>query len=404
MTTSVARLRELENLLLELERELEAMAGYEEQYPEHYNQLVSSYDAAREEYLQLKSSGDQSYMDEPYACVDELTAEEDTELMSYEAPVCGEGDKVSLVESDWEAGFGESFIIAQGCDAILRTMRTLPGATPAQVPDGFGSTFTLIPGQYTNTKMFVASIDYLYFLVDNKLIRISKEDFARGELLDAMSSGAQNAAWLEGVGKVGFAFLVPFVGAFLGTVGVVAAAATFTVKAGLWYSAHTRQVAAAKSALPVVIANLWYLKKHCPELASLMLRSLRNNALAAAKEADWSAEDYADLLGRLAGGLVNAPSLGLRACLQVALKAYAVSVALRGPGRVAGEVKTEAKQKLLELRSSGVDISDSEADTILLEGCLEKEAIQTRMKEIEVGLQNVSVVIEGAADALRVVE
>ncbi len=404
MTTSAARLRELENIILEIERELEAMAGYEEQYPEHYNQLVSEYDAARDEYVQLKSSGDQSYMDEPYSCVDELTQEEEEQLMSYEAPVCGEGDHVHLVDSEWDGEYGESFVIATGCDAILRTMRTLPGATPTEVSDGFGSTHRLVPGEYTNTKMFVASIDYLYFLVDNKLIRISRADFSRSELLDAMASGAQSAAWLEGVGKTGFAFLVPFVGAFLGIWGIAAAAVTFIVKATLWYAAHTNEVAAAKSALPVVIANLWYLKKHCPELASLLLRSLKNNALASAREANWSSEDYADLLGRLAGGIANAPSLGVRVCVVALAKAYSASVALRGPGRIAGDGAAKAKERLLEMRDNGVDLSDAEAEKMIVEGCLEKEAIQTRLKEMEAGLQSIAKVAEGAADSLRVVE
>src|SRR5690606_38534326 len=102
-------------------------------------------------------------------------------------------------------------IVAQGPDAVLRAMRTIPNASPAEVSDGFGGTYRLVPGGYVGTKMFVASIDYLYFLVDRQLIRISKADFARSELLDAMGEGAQRAAWLEKVGKVAFAFMVPFV-------------------------------------------------------------------------------------------------------------------------------------------------------------------------------------------------
>jgi hypothetical protein len=69
-----------------------------------------------------------------------------------------------------------------------------------------------------------------------------------------------------------------------------------------------------------------------------------------------------------------------------------------------GTAKADAKQRLLELRANGVDISDAEAETILVEGCLQKEAIQTRMKELEGALQNVNVVLEGAANSLRVVE
>jgi hypothetical protein len=302
MSTSPARKAELENILLELERELEAMAGYEEQYPDHYQNLVNDYEKARQEYLQLSSSGDQSYYNDDSAmCVAELSSQEESELMSYQAPVCGLGDVISLVESVWEGDYGESFIVAQGPDAVLRAMRTIPNATPATVSDGFGGTYTLVPGGYVGDKMFVASIDYLYFLVGRNLIRISKADFGRSELMDAMAEGAQKAAWLEKVGKVQFAFMVPFVGGVLGTLGLIAAASTFIVKISLWYAAHPNEVALAKEYVPKVLAHLRQFKQTCPKLYSLLMRGLRKNAMAAAVEG-FSSEDAADLLGRIPRG------------------------------------------------------------------------------------------------------
>lgn len=115
MTTSAARMAELANLLLELERELEAMAGYEQEYPEHYQNLLSEYEKARQECLELSSSGGQSvYPDDSMSCVSEIDANEEEALMSYEAPVCGLGDTVHLVEAIWNGDYGESFIVAQG--------------------------------------------------------------------------------------------------------------------------------------------------------------------------------------------------------------------------------------------------------------------------------------------------
>lgn len=404
MATSVARKAELENLLLELERELEAMAGYEQEYPEHYQNLVNDYEAARQEYLQLSSSGDQSfYNDDSSLCVAELSYDEESALMSYEAPVCGLGDTVSLVDSVWDGDYGESFIVAQGPEAVLRAMRTIPNATPAKVSDGFGGTYTLVPGGYVGTKMFVASLDYLYFLVDRQLIRISKADFGRSELLDAMAEGAQKAAWLEKVGKVAFAFMVPFVGGILGVLGLIAAAATFIVKMSLWYSAHTNEVALARQYIPQVLGHLRQFKKTCPELFGLLMRGLGKNALAAAVEG-FSSEDAADLLGRIAGGLATAPSLGFTAILGVLSKAVAVNAILRGGGMVAAGSKEQAKKKLMELRDSGFSITDEEAESIVNEGCLGKDTTVERLHALEEGLKAISVVVEGAADSLRVVE
>jgi hypothetical protein len=184
--------------------------------------------------------------------------------------------------------------------------------------------------------------------VGRNLIRISKADFGRSELMDAMAEGAQKAAWLEKVGKVQFAFMVPFVGGVLGTLGLIAAASTFIVKISLWYAAHPNEVALAKEYVPKVLAHLRQFKQTCPKLYSLLMRGLRKNAMAAAVEG-FSSEDAADLLGRISAGLVNAPSLGFTMLLGVLLKAIAVNGILHGGGMVAHGSKEQAKQKLLEL-------------------------------------------------------
>ncbi len=404
MSTSRARLAELENIILELERELDAMAGYEEQYPEHYQQLVNDHQAATEEYLELSAAGDQSYSNEPYTCVDELTQGEEEELMSIHAPVCGEGDTISLNESVWDTGSGETFIVATGCDAFMRVMRTLPNATPAHVSDGFGSTYVLTPGEYNGTKMFVASIDYLYFLDGNNLIQISKADFPRSELLDAMGEGMQSAAWLEKVGKVGFAFLVPFMGAVLLKIGLIASIATITVKMGLWYAAHHQLVSSAKSAVPIVAGHVIFFSIHCPELYGFLMKGAAHGIPDLFSVKQWESEDVADVLGRIAGGVFNAPSLAVKPLAALAIKSYLITSGLRRTGPTIGKHTEEVKQRLLALNDEGIQVLESEAEAIAQEGCLAKESTQQRLKELSDGWESIAAVTESAAKNLRIVD
>ncbi len=253
--------------------------------------------------------------------------------------------------------------------------------------------------------MFVADTGgELFFLSGPYLIKIPRREFARSVYLDAIGRGVATAAWVEPVGKVGFAFLVPFVGGLLGTVGVVAALATFAVKMGLFYAAHQTNVHKALAQLPTVLAAIRYINTNCPTLASFLSKAGKTNAWNAALKGA-GAEEAADLLGRLLGGISAAPSLGFKALALIALKALAVSAALRGPGAIARGSREQAVQELKRLlREGGADIQQEEAESIFDEGCLEKAATVENLQKLEQGLRALEPLLQRMAQSLTVVE
>lgn len=94
------------NELNEAEAELEAMAGYEEDYPEHYANVRARWDVLKQEYDQAEAEGDQN-MSLPPDSVCIGGGSEDEPLYSSDpggaCPIAGDGDPVCLTDPDPEA-------------------------------------------------------------------------------------------------------------------------------------------------------------------------------------------------------------------------------------------------------------------------------------------------------------
>lgn len=94
------------NELNEAEAELEAMAGYEEDYPEHYANVRARWDVLKQEYDQAEAEGDQN-MSLPPESVCIGGGSEDELLYSSDpgdaSPIAGDGDPLCLTDQDPEA-------------------------------------------------------------------------------------------------------------------------------------------------------------------------------------------------------------------------------------------------------------------------------------------------------------
>jgi hypothetical protein len=317
-------------------------------------------------------------------------------------------DPAVALESDGATALGagrrkSDTVLFSGREAVIKALQILPNAQGTVVPDGFGGEFKLVPGMTSGDKMFVTDIGgRLVFLSGDNMISIATRDFPRSVFLDAIGRGVQSAAWLEKVGKTGFAFLVPFMGAVLGPLGLGAAIATAVIKSGFWYAGNKDKIDLASSALPDVGRALGHFIANCPELARLIGKAVALNALKAIPEG-LSSEDVADLLGRLLGGAAAAPSLGFRALAVVARKALATSTALRGPGASVRGAKERAIARLMEVQEIGIGISEEEAKAIVDEGCLGSAATEERLKQLDEALKRLGPMLEGLAQSVVVV-
>lgn len=98
--------RSMEQILNELneaEAELAAMAGYEEQYPEHYDNLVARWHAVKREYDQAVAAGRELMSIDPeLVCIG--GGKEDEPRYSNApgggCPIAGEGDPICLTDPD----------------------------------------------------------------------------------------------------------------------------------------------------------------------------------------------------------------------------------------------------------------------------------------------------------------
>ncbi len=110
-------LDEIENELLAIEQELAAMAGYEDQYPEHYEKVKNDYDRLLAEYDRAQSEIPQSTQPPEWSFYDDEDTNSSYDDEVCELPVSGDEDSVCLIDPDPE---GDNLEYMRGIPQVER--------------------------------------------------------------------------------------------------------------------------------------------------------------------------------------------------------------------------------------------------------------------------------------------
>ena len=202
------------------------------------------------------------------------------------------------------------------------------------------------------------------------------------------------------------AFCMGVAAGVAGVVAVIASVAVAGMKVAVFYNTHKQQVDAAVRHMDVALRTLQWLRQNCPvthrQIGALVPGALWQ-ALVSVPEGI-TAADVAAVVGRMFGGLANAPEAGLGTLLRV-LAGGASTAAGRLPAMAVrggvGRAGAAADQFLQQLRSNGSTLSPADMEAIRREFQRHPE-VEQKLRELHQSLRESAPVLQALAQAFRI--
>lgn len=292
--------------------------------------------------------------------------------------------------------------IARGVNAVQLITELLPRARPLRHPDQFGSRTNVPPGQiWGGNRMYISVVGgHVVFAENAVLYRQPIGEFVRERYELAMSTGAGRAAWLLPIAEAEALFLMGFISALAGPVGIIASVVVFLTRVTLFYTSHRDEVNRASTFILPTIQAMRTFHSSCPQLARLLARTIAWEAVSSgARGVD--ANDVANFLGKCIGGIGRAPEISLSILLSVIGKALATSLLFRGPGMVSRGTAEQVADFRTELARDNVRITEEQAREIIDAPCFRSAENRDLLRQLQSNVRELMPIVEGLNRSLQ---
>lgn len=292
--------------------------------------------------------------------------------------------------------------LARGVNAVQLAAELMPRAHALHHPDQFGNRTNVPPGQiWGGSRMYITVVGGHAIFAENAIIyRQPVGEFVRERYTLAMSTGAGRAAWLLPIAEAEALFLMGFISALAGPVGIVASVVVFLTRLTLFYTSHRSEVNRASTFILPTIEGIRIFANRCPQLSWLLVRSLGwETVVSGARGVD--ANDVANFTGKCIGGIGRAPEISLSIFLSIIGKALATSLLLRGPGMAARGSAERATAFRADLAADGIQITEARAQEILAAPCFRSPENQELMRQMQSNMGQLMPLVDGLNRALQ---
>lgn len=231
-------------------------------------------------------------------------------------------------------------VVARGREVIKRLERVLPHAAPIQGnATAVGGRVDLQPGTLVMPQrmLVVGKIGFEAVWLDfpkAELRSVPEQQFLNGFFLgQVVSEVDRRTAWLTPVSRATMAFTMGVMSGALGWFAVAGAAGAGALSASVAIYRNQHKLAMVTKHLGEVLTILLWFRSNCPVTYDKMTRVLGVGVVEALKSVPqgFTANDIANLAGRMAGGLLTAPEGGLKILIRICGTKFAMYTALHLP-------------------------------------------------------------------------